>query len=84
MGLISHALCPVRHQHRATRDQDHAEPVRQCQSFAQEQHGEERDEDDGELVALLKVGQFLSRDEADFLADFLRKTLEARDSGRIG
>ncbi len=31
-------------------------------------------------VALLKVGQFLSRDEADFLVDFLRKTLNARDS----
>ena len=35
-------------------------------------------------VALLKVGQFLSRDEADFLVDFLRKTIDARDSGRIG
>jgi hypothetical protein len=31
-------------------------------------------------VALLKVGQFLSRDEADFLVDFLRKTFEARDN----
>ena len=31
-------------------------------------------------VALLKVGQFLSRDEADFLIDFLRKTLEAREN----
>jgi hypothetical protein len=29
-------------------------------------------------VALLKVGQFLSRDEADFLVDFVRRTLEAR------
>jgi hypothetical protein len=31
-------------------------------------------------VALLKVGQFFSRDEAKFLVDFLRRTLEARDS----
>jgi hypothetical protein len=35
-------------------------------------------------VAFLKVGQFLSGDEADFLIDFLRKTLEARDSERVG
>jgi hypothetical protein len=34
-------------------------------------------------VALLKVGQFFSRDEADLLVDFLRRTLDARDSGRI-
>jgi hypothetical protein len=34
-------------------------------------------------VALLKVGQFLSRDEADFLIDFLRKTVDARDSERM-
>ena len=34
-------------------------------------------------VALLKVGQFLSRDEADFLVDFLRKRLDARDNGGI-
>ena len=31
-------------------------------------------------VAILKVGQYLSRDEAEFLVDFLRKTLEARDN----
>ena len=29
-------------------------------------------------VALLKVGQFLSRNEADFLVDFLRNRLDAR------
>jgi len=34
--------------------------------------------------AILKVGQYLSRDEADFLVDFLRKTLEARDSQSLG
>jgi hypothetical protein len=31
-------------------------------------------------VAILKVGQYLSRDEADFLVDFVRRTLDARDS----
>ena len=35
-------------------------------------------------VALLKVGQFLSRDEADFLVDFLRRTLDAREGGGVG
>ncbi len=35
-------------------------------------------------VALLKVGQYLSRDEAEFLVDFLRKTLEARDNQALG
>jgi hypothetical protein len=35
-------------------------------------------------VAILKVGQFLSRDEADFLIDFVRRTLDARDSQGAG
>jgi hypothetical protein len=34
-------------------------------------------------VAILKVGQYLSRDEADFLVDFLRKTIDVRESNRI-
>jgi hypothetical protein len=35
-------------------------------------------------VAILKVGQHLSRDEADFLVDLVRKTLDARDGAGIG
>ena len=35
-------------------------------------------------IAILKVGQFLSRDEADFLIDFVRRTLDARDSQGAG
>jgi hypothetical protein len=35
-------------------------------------------------IALLKVGQFAARDEANFLVDYLRKTLEARDSPGVG
>ena len=35
-------------------------------------------------VAILKIGKFLSSDGANFLIDFLRKTLEARDSQSLG
>jgi hypothetical protein len=35
-------------------------------------------------VGLLKVGQFIARGEADFLKDFLQRTLDARESPGAG